>query len=73
MAFMTQLLPEVSTKVLEKNPTSMAQSSEFAAEAAEAQRLLRDKTRPLGNSGTKPWVLAIQEGVNIDSFSLVWH
>ena len=65
MAFMTQLLlPEIRTQVLEKNPTSMAQSSEFAA---EAQRLIRDKTRPLGASGMKPRVLAIQEDVDADS------
>ena len=57
MAFMTQLLPpEIRAKVLEKNPTTMAQSTEYAA---EAQRLIRDKSRPLGTASAKPRVLAI--------------
>ena len=48
MAFMTQLLlPEIRTKVLEKNPDTMAQSAEYAA---EAQKLLRDKSRPIGST-----------------------
>ena len=47
MAFMTQLLPpEIQAKILEKNPITMAQSSEYAA---GAQRLIRDKSRPIGN------------------------
>ena len=46
----------------------MAQSSEFAA---EAQRLIRDKTRPLGASGMKPRVLAIQEDVDADSLEAI--
>ena len=52
MAFMTQLLPpEIRAKVLEKSPTTMAQSSEYTA---EAQQLIRDKSRPMGNTTLKP-------------------
>ena len=61
MAFMTQLLPpELRTKVLEKNPDTVAQSTEYAK---EAQNLLRDKSRPIGTGSgiQKPRVLAIQE------------
>ena len=65
MAFMTQLLPpEIRAKVLEKNPTLMAQSAKYAA---EAQRLIRDKSRPIGNMTPKPRVLAIQEDLDEDS------
>ena len=65
MAFMTLLLPpEIRTKVLEKNPTTMAQSAEYAA---EVQCLICDKTCPLGNSVPKSWVLAIQDDVDTAS------
>ena len=48
MAFMTQLLPpEIWAKVLEKNPETMAQSAEYAA---EIQRWIRDKSRPIRNT-----------------------
>ena len=61
MAFMTKLLPpELRAKVLEKNPDTVAQSTEYAK---EAQNLLRDKARPIGTNTNmqKPRVLAIQE------------
>ena len=65
MAFMTQLLPpEIRTKVLEKNPDTMAQSAEYAA---EAQKLLRDKSRSIENTVQKPRVLAIQEDLQEDT------
>ena len=57
---MTQLLPPE-----EKNPTTMAQSAEYAA---KAQRFLRDQTCPLGNSVPKPPVLAIQEDDDAEGF-----
>ena len=61
MAFMTQLLPpEIRAKVLEKNPTIMAEY------AAEAQRLIRDKSLSIGNATAKPRVLAIQEDLDED-------
>ena len=64
MAFMTQLLLlEIRTKVLEKNPTTVAQNTEYAA---EAQRLIRNKTQPLGSDGTKPRVLAILEDIDAE-------
>ena len=42
----------------------MAQSAEYAA---EIQRLIRNKSRPIGNTTRKPRVLAIQEDLNEDS------
>ena len=64
MAFMTQLLPpEIRAKVLEKNLTTMAESAEYAA---EAQRLIRDKSQPIGTATAKPRVLAIQEDLDAD-------
>ena len=65
MAFMTQLLPpEIRAKVLEKNSTTMAQSAEYAA---EAQRLIHEKSHPIGNAAPNPRVLAIQEDEDADS------
>ena len=64
MAFMTQLLPpEMRAKILEKNPTTMAQSAKYGV---EAQRLIRDKSRLIGTTTAKPWVLAIQENLDAD-------
>ena len=55
------LLPEPRNKVMEKKPTTMAESVEIAA---EAQRLLKDKNKPLG-SITIPKVLASHEGDDV--------
>ena len=67
MAFTTQLLPpEIRTTVLEKNPETMAQSAEFAA---ESQKLLRDKSRPIGSTVQKPRVLAIQDDLQEDTLA----
>ena len=61
---MIQLLPpKIWTKVLEKNPDTMALSAEYAK---EAQNLLRDKSRPIGTTAHKPRVLAIQEDLQED-------
>lgn len=56
IAFMVHLLPsKLRSKVMEKKPMTMAESTKYAA---EMQRLLRDKNRPLGATA-KPLVLAI--------------
>ena len=62
MAFLVNFLSaELRNKVMEKKPTTMAESVEIAA---EAQRLLKDKNEPLA-SITIPKVLASHEGDDI--------
>ena len=59
MAFMFIFLPpDLTEKVMEKKPTTMAETAEYAF---EAQRNLRDKNRPLGSTAAKGWFLAIEE------------
>ena len=65
MAFMVHLLPpDIRAEVMKKKSNCMAHITEYAL---QTQRILRDKTRPLGSGqgNPKPRVLAVQDKDNM--------
>ena len=59
MAFLINFLPpNLQTKVLESKPTTM---KECVYNAHEIQRMIRDKSRPVGSTTQKAKVFAVEE------------